>query len=132
MSQFVLCIPETAHATSAVKFREIAPADSFLREAAKELFAEERLARIPFTTGGGSFADLFTDAHNVVYNGGDFLTTRLSIELPGLLPNCKSVAFWWGNEWRDLPMFDSESDVIAEIVRQLCEPVGEVNLYFGR
>jgi len=132
MTQFMLCVPDPIYILTGLEFRPISDNDIFLASAARALFAGEYAVRVPFLAGGPSIAELFTDAHNVVYNDHDFKTARLSSVLPEMLRACKSFALWWGDDWSDLSTFDMTDAVVHEVIRQLREPVGEVYLRWQR
>jgi len=128
MTQFVLCTPKAIDMSEGMYFRPISDDDQFLTDAARSLFSGEPSIRVPVLVGGPSIADLFTDAHNAVYNGLDYSTTRLSIVIPELVRSCKSFALWWGDDWSDLPICRTDGSITLELIAQLSEPIGEVYL----
>jgi hypothetical protein len=132
MTQFMLCVPDAAHIPADLNFRQIRKSEGLLTSAALALFPGEYGVRVPFLDSHRSLAELFTDAHNVVYNDGNFKTTRLSSVLPDLLAACKSFALWWGDDWIDLPTFGTTDALVLELIKQLREPVGEVYLRWQR
>jgi hypothetical protein len=128
MTQFMLCDPIAAKPSGEVYFRALNEDESFLAIAAQSLFPSGTLIRVPVLLTGQSIADLFTEAHNAVYNGIDYSTSRLSAVMPELVRLCKSFALWWGDDWSDLPIIRTESAIEPTLIQQLSQPVGEVYL----
>lgn len=125
MTQFLLCVPDVARTASFVELHPVAPGGR-LFDAAQALLADPSKARVPQMRDGRSVDDIFTEAHNSVYNGGDFCDTQLSVVLADLTDSCASFLAWWSDDWSDLPTFDSKEDLMLEVLDQLRQPIGDV------
>lgn len=132
MTQFMLCVPVHAVALSHLAFRLIGTREEWLLEAAQALFPGERTVQIPYMKSGQSIHDLLSEAHDALYNGGDFSDTRLGLVLPEMVRGCKSFALWWANDWSELTIANTEQEVVSELINQLSTPVGEVYLHWSR
>ena len=132
MTQFMLCVPESASDSSRLQLRRLGPDESWLGKAARAVFPNEADVRVPEVEGGRSIDDVFTEAHDAVYNGRDFGTTRLASLLPEITKSCRAFAAWWGDEWSDLTVAHSAEEIIRETVSQLREQVGDVYLRWWR
>jgi hypothetical protein len=111
MTQFILCVPEPGDVAGDLYFISIREDDDFLTTAARAIFPGEVSIRLPALLKGPSIADVFTDAHNAVYNGLDFSSTRLSAVMDELVHRCRSFALWWGNDWSDLPIIQTQNEI---------------------
>lgn len=132
MTQFVLCVPDPAAVLSKLELRPVGKDDPWLSEMARALFPDESDVRVPHVKNGLSIGELFTEAHNALYNGRDFSTTQLESVLPEMMNACQSFVMWWGDEWSDLPIVNTETTLLSELEDQLREPVGEVYLKWKR
>jgi hypothetical protein len=72
MTQFMLCVPDPIYISTELPFRPISEEETFLTRAARAVFGNESAVYVPSLTSGPSIAELFMDAHNVIYNGDDF------------------------------------------------------------
>jgi hypothetical protein len=129
MTQFMLCDPLRTSVMDAVDFRPIED-EPWLAAAAQALFPDPDLVRVPVLADGASVDELFTEAHNAVFNGGDFGSTRLSRILPQLASRCGSLAIWWADDWSDLPVQRTTDALMRAVIDQLREPVGDVYVYW--
>lgn len=132
MTQFMLCAvdPEAVVSTK-VYFRKLEDREHWLQEIARTLFPGLDV-RVPLTTDGVSISDVFTEAHNAVHNGRSIDDTRLKALLPDLVNTCESFVAWWGDDWRDLPLVDTEAMLVSALESQLAAPIGDVYLSWHR
>jgi hypothetical protein len=132
MTQFMLCVVDPkASVTTKLALRGIEDHESWLQDVARALFPG-RDVRVPQTTEGVSIGDMFTEAHNALYNGGEFNATLLQHLLTEVLKTCKSFALWWGDDWQDLPVISTEAMLLSELKSQLAAPIGDVYLLWNR
>jgi hypothetical protein len=120
----VICLP--FQLTGPLAYRPIAEDEELLRRAADNLFPRDTADVFVPMFAARDLASWFDEAHRVLLNHGSFGTTQLARLLPELLRNASSAAFWWGNDWLDLPKIIDEEDAIRLIVDGLSGPVGEV------
>ncbi|HKO54599.1 MAG TPA: hypothetical protein VJ276_01905 [Thermoanaerobaculia bacterium] len=125
MTQFVLCEPLRTPVAEGVELQSIGD-EPWLIAPAEALFPRPATVRVPVLAGGASIDDLFTEAHNVVFNGGDFESTRLGIVLPQMADRCELLAVWWASDWADLPLARTPDELMRTVLEQLHGPVGEV------
>jgi hypothetical protein len=133
MTQFILSVPEPAVVAAELDFgRRVGRGDeSWLEQIARAVFPEESDVRIPHLKDGRSIGNIFTDAHNALYNGRE-PSAEFRRVLRDMATACRSFVLWWGSDWEDLPTVESESALITEVVRQLRDPVGEVYIRWKR
>lgn len=132
MTQFALCTASATCEVDDVELRAVTGEQSTLQQAAAELFHETDTVCVPFLKSGDEISLLFNDAHDKVFNGGEFGSSKLSRILTELLGCSESLALWWGNDWRDLPTYESPEEFVNEVVRQLREPIGDVYVRWSR
>jgi len=132
MTQFMLCVPDPDAIPSRLELRRIGDDEYWLCDVAHELFSPTADVRVPMIRHGSSISDVFTEAHNVIYNGGDFRATDLQTLLPEILEVCQTFVLWWGNEWVDLPVITSQEVLWVELEKQLRDEVGDVYLQWKR
>lgn len=133
MTQFLLCVPgPVTAALSQLELRSVANDDPWLSEVARALFPKESDVRLPRMKNGVAISDLFTEAHNALYNGRELSTTTLESVLMEMMNACESLVLWWGNEWSDLPTVHTQATLLSELKNQLRQPVGDVYLRWER
>jgi hypothetical protein len=126
MSQFVICLP--LHFPHALAYRRLEESEELLRRAAGDLFpGRSDDVRIP-TFGARDLTASFDEAHHAVANQRSFATTQLARLLPDLLRHSLSAAFWWGDDWLELPAVTDAQEATRLVVDGLSGPVGEVYL----
>jgi hypothetical protein len=132
MTQFALCIVDSEDTVS-LSFRAVSQNETLLLTATKDLFGDVgNLVRVPMSRDGASIGSMADDAHNAICDGRAFEETELWHVLSGLVRTCRAAAFWWGDDWKDLPKLDGSTEFMSEIEKQLGDSVGEVYCSWSR
>lgn len=132
MTQFMLCVRDPLKTATSFECCPIAVDDAFLADAKRALFPAHTTDVCVPRIDGSSVSDVFTEAHNVLYNGRNFNTTALARLLTEITTACVSLAIWWGEDWSDLPVVTSEAALRNELEKQLSERVGDVYLRWNK
>jgi hypothetical protein len=133
MSQFLLFWSrELPRPTSRVVFSSLTSEHHVMTRAANDLFGADLQHVFVPTYDGRTVAELFDEAYNSVAAGAAFSTTAAGLLLNEVLRTGESLALWWSNDWSNLPRLTSETDLVAEVTRQLSEEPGEVYVAWKR
>lgn len=128
MTQFALCVPAQDSFEDDLATRAIIDDESWLLKPALELLPPGAPVRVPIFPGNRAVHDVFTEAHNALFNRADIRLTTFCSALAQMLSRCRVLLLWWGDDWSDLPVVANEAAAVAQIVSQLKDPIGEVYL----
>jgi hypothetical protein len=135
MTQFALCVFASTPPDDipGLEFVPIESEPEFLQENAAALYPESPGALfVPRCRDGRLFHDLFNEGHDALINGDPFEETLFATAISPLLDRCPSFAFWWSDDWNDLPVFNDKAEFMSELLSQLGSPIGDVYVRWER